>query len=95
MEEEELIYHCERTKGPKEEETTHIIKGKIFNILNKLRDKRVSKIFELRYYAEKKERTWKEIGKNLNISVQTAINLHKKGKRIIKSRLKTIDNCLS
>jgi RNA polymerase sigma factor (sigma-70 family) len=93
MEEVELARRHEKASIP-EEDNFLTIKNNIFDVLDSLKDKRVSKIFELRYYSDKKDRAWKEIGKSLNISVQTAINLHKKGKKIIKSRLKTVDNCL-
>ena len=46
----------------------------------------------LRYFSEsKEEKKWKNVCAKLNISVQTAINLHKKGKTILKEKLKKIN----
>ena len=57
--------------------------------LNALKDKRIKKIFERRYFYDyKKESTWKNISDGLGISIQTAINLHKKGLRLLKNQLK-------
>jgi RNA polymerase sigma factor (sigma-70 family) len=64
----------------------------IFYILNKIKDNRISKIFKLRYFNGKKLTPWNKIGKNLKISTQTAINLHDKGKKLIKNKLTTVDN---
>ncbi len=60
----------------------------VMHLLGKMKDKRVKKIFHLRYFCDKiKKNTWSNIGKNLNISTQTAINLHEKGKRILANKL--------
>jgi len=57
--------------------------------MNELKDARIKKIFEMRYfYDNKKEGTWKKISESLGMSIQTAINLHKKGLVILKNRLK-------
>ena len=49
------------------------------NILKSLKDKRVYKIFKMRFYStNKKNRSWNAIGKKLNISTQTAINIYNK-----------------
>jgi RNA polymerase sigma factor (sigma-70 family) len=60
-----------------------------------LKDSRIKKIFHMRYfYDKKKDGTWKNISESLGISIQTAINLHKKGLVLLKNRLKgkiTID----
>lgn len=49
------------------------------NILKSLKDKRIYKIFKMRFYSpNKKNRSWKVIGRKLNISTQTAINLYNK-----------------
>ncbi len=54
-----------------------------------LKDSRIKRIFEMRYFSEhKKGRTWKNISENLGMSIQTAINLHKRGLEIMKNRLK-------
>ena len=94
MEENDLVLQIEKNPDSKECKLP-LITSNVFDVLNNLKDERIGNIFKLRYYSEKKDRTWKKIGKKLNISVQTAINLHKKGKKILKSRLKSIDNCLN
>lgn len=49
------------------------------NILKSLKDKRVYKIFKMRFYStNKKNRSWNAIGKKLNISTQTVINIYNK-----------------
>lgn len=60
----------------------------IFFLLNQIKDKRICKIFKLRYY---KNLPWNKIGKQLKISTQTAINLHEKGRKLIKNKLTTIN----
>ena len=60
----------------------------IFSCLGRLRDKRIKKIFKMRYfYVSKKERTWKCISDEIGVSIQTAINLHKKGLTLIKNQV--------
>ncbi len=61
-----------------------------FNILKKLNDKRIFKIFELRYLHEGPKLTWKQIAKKFDLTPQTIINLHSKGRRILKRKMKKI-----
>ena len=66
----------------------------VFNILNQLKDDRIATVFKLRYFSdfgEGKKPTWSRIAKEINTSTQTAINLHKRGKRILEKKL-TCDN---
>ena len=64
------------------------LQEQIFQILRKMKDKRIYKIFELRYAPERqKKMTWKNIAKKLNISAQTAINLHSKGISTISKKI--------
>ena len=61
----------------------------IFNILYQLKDKRIAKVFKLRYFKDfgrKKKPTWSRIAKQINTSTQTAINLHHRGKKILKTK---------
>ena len=60
----------------------------VFNILNKLKDERITKVFKLRYFPRKKKLTWQKVTKKLNISTQTAINLQEKGRKILENKLK-------
>lgn len=80
-----------------EEHMSHIIKSdskelfkKINNYLEKHKDERVKKIFELRYfsYKDNKIKPWRLIYKEIGMSIQGCINLHKKTikelRRIVK-----------
>ena len=60
----------------------------IYNILSNLKDKRIIKVYNLRYEKNgDKKATWSEIAKKMNISTQTAINLHSRGRNFLKKRL--------
>jgi len=62
----------------------------IFNILNNLKDKRISEVFKLRYFdnfKEKRKPTWSFIAKKIKTSTQTAINLHQRGKEILRKKI--------
>ena len=59
------------------------------NILNQLKDDRIKKIFSLRYSTSEKKPSWCVIAKKLNISTQTAINLHNKGIEILRKKIKS------
>jgi len=61
----------------------------IFSILDRVKDSRLSKIYKLRYFSGKKLTPWSKISKKLKISTQTAINLHNKGKKLLKNKLTT------
>ena len=67
----------------------------MLSTLDGLKDARIKKIFRMRYFYDKKrDGTWKNISESLDMSIQTAINLHKKGLGLLKNRLKnkiTID----
>ena len=59
------------------------------NILNYISDKRIAKIFKLRYSEKNKKMPWSKIAKSLKISTQTAINLHNKTLKVLKFKLKS------
>tara|TARA_Y100000593_G_C4160518_1_gene261791 strand:+ start:82 stop:678 length:597 start_codon:yes stop_codon:yes gene_type:complete len=62
-------------------------------ILNELHDKRVQKIYMMRYFSKDgKKKTWKEIARELGVSSQTVINIHNKAKKILKNKLKSKNN---
>lgn len=61
----------------------------IYNILNYISDKRIAKIFKLRYSEKNKKMPWSKIAKSLKISTQTAINLHNKTLKVLKFKLKS------
>jgi RNA polymerase sigma factor (sigma-70 family) len=61
----------------------------IFNILEQLKDKRIKKVFKLRYFGHPtKKMPWSQVAKKINTSTQTAINLHERGKKILNRKMK-------
>jgi RNA polymerase sigma factor (sigma-70 family) len=62
-----------------------------FSLLDQIKDKRIKRIFKMRYFDNKKLTSWAKIAKKLDLSTQTVINLHNKTKRILKIKL-TSDN---
>ena len=66
-------------------------KSFIFNILAKMKDKRLSRIIELRYYGDKSTRKWKNISKDIGITYQTAITLHKKALNFLSTKIGSKD----
>jgi RNA polymerase sigma factor (sigma-70 family) len=61
----------------------------INNIINHFSDKRIKDIFILRYSNSRKKMPWSKIAKKLNISTQTAINLHNKAIEKLKFKIKS------
>jgi len=69
-------------------------KDYVFKILKQLKDKRISKVFKLRYFDEDKKikkATWSRIASKINTSTQTAINLHQRGVRVLHKKLKSTE----
>ena len=60
----------------------------VFDILFDLKDQRISKIYKLRYFTTHPKMTWKKIGEKIGVSTQTVINLHEKGKKMVKIKAK-------
>lgn len=50
----------------------------IISIINKIKDKRAKKIFNMRYNSGQKITPWKKIAKKLDLSIQGCINIHNK-----------------
>jgi RNA polymerase sigma factor (sigma-70 family) len=61
----------------------------ILNIIGQLKDKRVPQIFKYRYFSHPKKMKWARIAKKMNISTQTAINLHNKGILMLRKKVKS------
>jgi RNA polymerase sigma factor (sigma-70 family) len=59
------------------------------NILNQLKDKRIKQIFSMRYSTRSKKPSWCVVAKRLNISTQTAINLHNRGIEVLRKKIKS------
>jgi DNA-directed RNA polymerase specialized sigma subunit len=64
-------------------------KDYIFNLLCQMKDKRLEKIILLRYYGDKSSRKWKNISKELGVTYQTAITLHKKALDFLKTKIES------
>ena len=75
------------------EKETHVPSENLFeftgNILSQLKDPRVKHIFSLRYSNNSKKPSWSKIAQKLNISTQTAINLHNRGIEILRKKIKS------
>ena len=66
----------------------------IVSILDKLKDKRIREIYMMRYFSPSREDTaWNRIAAKLSISAQTALNLHEKGKKMLRQKLESKTVC--
>jgi len=85
-EDQELSFLVEKEER---QEDNKELRDYILNLLSQIKDKRVKKIFELRYFSDEKSRmTWTDISKKVSVSSQTAINLHNKGLTSLKKKIK-------
>jgi RNA polymerase sigma factor (sigma-70 family) len=57
------------------------------NILAQLKDKRIKKIFSMRYSPSYKKPSWCVIADKMKVSTQTAINLHNRGIRVLRKKI--------
>ena len=64
--------------------------NKILNLIDNHPDKRVEKIFNMRYIEGLKNKVmpWKNIGDSLNLSIQGCINIHNSAIKDIQNQLK-------
>ena len=67
----------------------------VMNLLQQLKDKRIIDIFKLRYFGRRRM-IWTQIAKKINVSTQTAINLHNKGLNMLRMKMssKTISDII-
>lgn len=73
-------------------ENNNISLNKIFSTLEDKKLIKVKKVFELRYNPEKnKKTTWEEIAEKMDISVESVVNLHKKGLKMLQKEIKYND----
>jgi len=85
-----FLIEKEHVKNP---EISKNLNQYIYSIIESLSDKRIEKIFKLRYAGEnRKKMSWSKISKKLNISTQTAINLHNKTIKFLKNKINS-QNC--
>jgi RNA polymerase sigma factor (sigma-70 family) len=93
LEDSELNYHMEKNSrennvfDPKE---MMELREFFLNILSQVKDNRVKRVFDLRYFSGEDKMTWSKVSKTLNISIQTAINLHERGRKILKRKMKSV-----
>tara|TARA_Y100000361_G_scaffold58896_1_gene51513 strand:+ start:2500 stop:3099 length:600 start_codon:yes stop_codon:yes gene_type:complete len=83
--------------GSEEESSENIHKtieadlfDKVLSIISRHPDRRVGKIFEMRYIKGHKNKVmpWKKIGKKLQLSIQGCINIHNSAVSYIRNELK-------
>ena len=65
------------------------MQSEINSIIDGIPDKRIKKIFKMRYVVGQKNNVmpWKRIGEKVNLSIQGCINVHNKGIMLIKDKL--------
>ena len=80
------------TQEPKEKADQDVL-NEIFSQLDSFEDKRVAKIFKMRYLNQKKKLTpWRKIAKDLDLSIQGCINIHNSAfKKLKKTYQKKYD----
>jgi len=66
-------------------------KDYIFNILSKIPDKRIKRVFKLRYSGRSKM-IWQDVADKLKTTPQTAMLLHKKGLTLLRDELKSCEH---
>ena len=59
------------------------------NILSQLKDERIKEIFSMRYSHNYKKPSWCVIAGKMDVSTQTAINLHNRGIRILRKKIES------
>lgn len=87
VEDKELYYFLDQKQNEEESVDQNEV-DYVFTILGKLKDKRIKDVFVLRYSGPKNI-SWSRIAAKLQISTQTAINLHEKGVEILSQKLKS------
>lgn len=90
MQQDELQFLIDKNQNQSQEKLTEL-KEYIVSLLEQLKDYRISKIFNMRYFQTGSVQTWTKIGKKMNMSTQNAINLHNKGIQILKNKLTSKD----
>ena len=58
------------------------------SVVSKMKDPRIKQIFEMRYFSKNGKKTsWQKIGSELDISAQTAINIHERALKLIRKKI--------
>lgn len=55
-------------------------------ILKQLSDSRIEKIYKLRYFSGYKKMPWRLIAEKMNISIQAALDLHNRARKLLKQK---------
>jgi RNA polymerase sigma factor (sigma-70 family) len=77
----------EKVKEEKTEERSQEYLNQIKLILNNLSNKKIKECIEKKYFSEK-NKTYTEIAKEMNVTVQTVINWHNKFIKLAKQKIK-------
>jgi hypothetical protein len=68
-------------------DTNEDLKDHVFQFLKSAPDKRVIKLFELRFYGDKSQRKWKHIASELKLSCQQVLNIYNKYKELLYKQM--------
>lgn len=79
----------------KNEEFNQQILGEFNEIIKNYPDKRVQKIFEMRYSGNKKLTPWRKISKKMNLSIQGCINIHNSALNTISKTIRSKHEIIS
>jgi len=90
LEQKDLQYLIDKNADQTNDKLNEL-KDYIVTLLDQLKDHRISKIFNMRYFEDASNQTWTKISKKMNMSTQNAINLHNKGVQILKNKLTSKD----
>jgi len=90
LEQKDLQFIIDKNVEQKNEKLNEL-KDYIITLLDQLKDERICKIFNMRYFEDSSNQTWTKIGKKMKMSTQNAINLHNKGLQILKNKLTSKD----
>jgi hypothetical protein len=91
LDSDKLNFLIEKNSEPKKEDKD--IYEYVLNIINSCADERIITIFKMRYINDSNKKTpWNKIAKKLNISTQTAINIHNKTIKLLKNKIES-KNC--
>ena len=82
--EDQMLDVLNETQGRDENDTLFEFTD---NILAQLKDKRIKKIFSMRYSHSHKKPSWCVIADKMKVSTQTAINLHNRGIRVLRKKI--------
>jgi RNA polymerase sigma factor (sigma-70 family) len=64
-----------------------LLNEEVFSLLDKMKDKRIKKIFEMRFYGGVEESKWKNISGSLDMTPQRAYTLFNQGKTYLAKNI--------